>query len=418
VFWDSDIFVLPFFAATRPAAARAMLEYRVQRLGAAQEAAREAGFGGAWFPWESAASGRDVTPTMVTLPDGKPLRIWTGERELHIVADVAWAAVTYGEWTGDRRFMAGPGRRLLVETARFWASRAELEGDGRYHLRGVIGPDEYHEFVDDNVYTNVMARWNLRAAAASVREAPVRIGLPDEEEVGTWLDVADRIVDGYDPDSGLYEQFEGFFALEDVQIALLTRRPVWGDMFLGRARAERAQVVKQTDVLMLHHLVPDEVGPGSLIPNLDYYEPRTAHGSSLSPGTHAALLARAGRSEQALDALDMTAYLDLDDRTRTGSDGLHIPTMGGLWQALVMGFGGIRPQRDALSVDPRLPPGWDRLHVPVRFRGVDVRIAVDHETLAIRATRPIRVQVPGPGAVTVGTGGVRLERTDEGWRIR
>ena len=415
VFWDSDIFVLPFFAATRPAAARAMLNYRVRRLGAAQEAAREAGLRGAWFPWESAADGRDVTPRWVVGPDGRRIDVWTGLRELHVIADIAWAGVWYAAWSGDRAFLDGDGRHLLIETARFWASRLERDPDGTVHLRGIIGPDEYHELVDDNAYTNVMARWNLRAAADAVERAGFTFGLPGRAEVADWRDVAGRIVDGLDPSTCLYEQFAGFHALEPVRIADLTARPVWGDVFLGRERTERAQVVKQSDVLMLHHLVPDEVAPGSLGVNLDYYEPRTAHGSSLSPGTHAALLARAGRFEAALDALEMTAYLDLDDRTRTAEQGLHIPTMGGLWQALVMGFAGIRPAGDALAVDPRLPPAWSLLEVPVRFRGRRFRVTLEHDRITLRSSGPVAVAVAGEGRLTVSRSPVALVRRGDSW---
>ena len=415
VFWDSEIFMLPFFAATRPAAARAMLAYRVRRLEAAQQVAHEAGLRGAWFPWESAADGRDVTPRWVVGPDGRRIDVWTGLRELHVIADIAWATVWYTAWSGDRPFLDGDGRRILIETARFWASRLERDRDGTAHLRGIIGPDEYHELVDDNAYTNVMARWNLRAAADAVERTGFTAGLPDRAEVADWRDVAGRIVDGLDPSTGLYEQFAGFHALEPLRIADLTDRPVWGDVFLGRERTRQAQVVKQTDVLMLHHLVPDEVAPGSLEVNLDYYEPRTAHGSSLSPGTHAALLARAGRFEAALDALEMTAYLDLDDRTGTAAEGLHIPTMGGLWQALAMGFAGIRPAGDALAVDPRLPPAWSLLEVPVRFRGRRLRATVEHERVTLRSSGPVSVIVAGEGPLIVGRSPVELVRRGESW---
>ena len=140
VFWDADVFVLPFFAATHPRAARAMLEYRVRRLPAALENATAEGQSGAWFPWESARDGHDVTPRWVTGPDGRPLRVWAGERELHIVADVAWAAATYVAWTGDVKFAGGPGRELFVETARFWASRIELDAAGTGHSGASSGP--------------------------------------------------------------------------------------------------------------------------------------------------------------------------------------------------------------------------------------------------------------------------------------
>ena len=166
VFWDTDVFVLPHLAATQPAAARAMLEYRLRRLEAARAHARASGREGARFPWESARTGEDVTPPFGTLPNGQRMPILTGLHEEHVTADVAWAATFYSDWTGDRAFAEGPGRTLLVETARYWASRLELDPDGSAHIRHVIGPDEYHEDVDDNAFTNVMARWNLRRAAA------------------------------------------------------------------------------------------------------------------------------------------------------------------------------------------------------------------------------------------------------------
>ena len=153
------------------ASARAMLEYRLRRLGAAQHAARREGRRGARFPWESAKSGFDVTPTFARDLTGHIIPIRTGQLEVHIVADIAWAATTYLEWTGDEEFAAGAGRTLLIETARYWASRIRADASSG-HIYGVIGPDEYHEPVDDNAFTNVMARWNLRRAAAAVREFP------------------------------------------------------------------------------------------------------------------------------------------------------------------------------------------------------------------------------------------------------
>ena len=236
----------------------------------------------------------------------------------------------------------------------------------------MIGPDEYHEPVDDNAFTNVMARWNLRAAA--------RIDGEDEEERAAWLSVADALVDGYDPMSGLYEQFAGFSRLEPLVIAdIAPRRPIAAELLLGRERTEAAQVLKQADVLMLHHLVPDEVAPGSLLPNLDFYEPRTAHGSSLSPAVHASLLARAGRFREALRALRVAARIDLDDLTGSTASGVHLATMGGVWQALVFGFAGVRPRGDALVVDPRLPPEWGAIELRLRFRGSPLRLRIDRD---------------------------------------
>ncbi|MGZ5292330.1 MAG: hypothetical protein ACXWEH_08435, partial [Actinomycetota bacterium] len=314
VFWDSDVFVLPFLAATHPAAARAMLEYRIRRLSAARAIANVLGRKGARFPWESAHTGFDVTPQAGRDRMGNVTAIRTGLIEEHIVADVAWAASCYADWTGDTPFLEGPGFELFVETARYWASRVRWDRNGSAHIFGVIGPDEYHETVDDNAFTNVMARWNLRRAAA-VADGDERV--PEFERL-RWLETADALIDGYDRHTKLYEQCAGFYELEPLRIdELAPKRPIAADLLLGPDVVRRAQILKQADVLMLHHLVPDEVAPGSLRPNLDFYEPRTAHGSSLSPGIHASLFARAGRLDEAVHALDIAARIDLDDLTGT-----------------------------------------------------------------------------------------------------
>ena len=371
VFWDSDVYVLPFLAAARPCAARAMLEYRVRRLPAAIRAARAQGRDGARFPWESARLGKDVTPTHLRDHRGRLVPVLTGELEEHIVADVAWAAACYIDWTGDLAFATGPGRELIVQCARWWASRIERDEHGRGHIRGVIGPDEYHQRVDDNAFTNVMARWNLR------RAADAGAGVLDDRERRRWLELADTIIDGYDPNSGIYEQFEGFHGLEPLLIAeIAPKRPVAADMLLGHERAQAAQVVKQADAVMLHYLVPDEVAAGSLEPNLDFYEPRTAHGSTLSPGVHAALLARAGRLAEAVEMLRLTARIDLDDVGHMTAGGLHLAAMGSVWRALAFGFAGLRPVGDVLAIDPVLAPGWEMLELRCRFRGSRVRVRI------------------------------------------
>jgi trehalose/maltose hydrolase-like predicted phosphorylase len=392
VFWDSDVFVLPFLAATHPAAARAMLEYRVRRLPAAREAARALGRAGARFAWESADDGRDVTPASARLATGDLVRIRTGELEEHIVGDVAWAAAHYLAWTGDEAFAAGAGRELFLETARYWASRVRFDRDGRAHIYGVIGPDEYHEPVDDNAFTNVLARWNLRRAAA--------LDDVDEHERAHWLAIADALVDGFDRASGIYEQFSGFFDLEPLVIEeIAPRRPIAADLLLGAERTAGAQVLKQADVLMLHHLLPDEVAPGSLVPNLDFYEPRTAHGSSLSPAINASLLARAGRYRAALESLRIAARMDLDDLTGSTAGGLHLATMGGLWQALAFGFGGVRPRSDGLFVDPRLPQEWNAVELSLRFRGRHLRLRLDRS------------------GVTAGPSGWDVRRAHDHWEV-
>ncbi len=403
VFWDSDVFALPFFAATHPPSARAILEYRVNRLQAAAEAAEAAGRRGARFAWESAASGFDVTPRSTRNRAGEEVAIHTGQREEHIVADVAWAAACYIDWTGDQSFRVGAGRQLIVETARYWASRIETEADAsgvHGHIRGVIGPDEYHELVDDNAYTNVMARWNLRRAYAETTDAEI-----DADERAAWLGLAEALHDGYDEQRGLYEQFAGFFALDPIIIAdVAPRRPIAADLLLGPERVSRAQVIKQADVLMLHHLVPEEVAPRSLGANLSFYEPRTAHGSSLSPGIHAALLARAGRLEEAVQLLRLAARVDLDDISGSTAAGVHIAAMGSVWQAIVYGFLGARPSADALELDPHLPDGWEQLEASLRFRNASLQLRLRPGEIEIDASDRVSIKLPASDSVEITSG--------------
>jgi trehalose/maltose hydrolase-like predicted phosphorylase len=412
VFWDADTFTLPFLAATCPPAARAMLEYRLRRLPAARDIAHRAGRRGARFPWESARTGIDVTPRSALDRAGRRVPIRTGLIEEHIVAQVAWATCLYVDWSGDDEFAHGAGLELLVETARYWSSRARIGRDGQAHIYGVIGPDEYHETVDDNAYTNVMARWNLRRAADAVEAAPATD--VDAAEIVGWRQLADVLVDGFDPATGVYEQFAGFHRLEPLLIEeVAPRRPIAAELLLGAERVRAAQILKQADVLMLHHQVPDEVA-GTLDANLAYYEPRTAHGSSLSPAIHAALFARAGDHDRALDALRIAARLDLDDLTGTTASGLHLATMGGLWQALAFGFAGLRSDAGRLVVDPHHPDAWRHFEVRVRHRGSRVGVRSEPSRLTICAEPPAPVLVDG-AAYTVGAEGLTLVRRERGW---
>ena len=407
VFWDTDVFVLPFLAATHPPAARALLGYRVQRLDAARAAAARGGFEGARFPWESAATGDDVTPTWVTDSSGEPLLVLTGEQEEHITADVAWAVARYQNWSGDARTL-GACRELLCETARYWTSRIRLDTGGAAHIDGVIGPDEYHENVDDNAFTNAMVRWNLLHAAG--------VGGSGAEEASSWRMCAAAVVDGFDSTSRRHEQFAGYFDLEPLTVADLPHGvdPV---QLLGREHVQRTQLVKQADVLMLHLLIPDLVSAGSLGPDIDWYEPRTTHASSLSEPVHAAVLARAGRLDDALAYLRRSAMIDLDDLDGNTCDGLHVATMGGVWHALVHGFGGLELHGQNLKLHPHLPAGWEALEFQVMVHDVAFRFRVLPDRVSVRTDKVRQVLVgTGEDWVEVGPDGVAIEHDALGWR--
>ena len=215
----------------------------------------------------------------------------------------------------------------------------------------------------------------------------------------TWRALADGLVDGWDPGRGVYEQFAGYFDLESLLMSQIGAPPLAVDMVLGSERVAGSQLIKQADVLMLYHLVPDEMVPNSLGASLSFYEPRTAHGSSLSPAISAALLARAGEPERALELFRMAARLDLDDLTGTTAGGLHLATMGGAWQALAYGFLGLRAETDALAIDPSLPEEWSALGLRFRFRERRVRVRAEHDSITVRCDGPLNVRIGDQGIV-------------------
>ena len=379
VFWDTDIFMLPFFILTYPEAARALVMYRYHTLAAARAKAARLGFRGAFYAWESADSGEDVTPPFVVAPDGEVIRILTGEQEQHISADVAYGVWNYWQATGDDRFFVEAGAEILIETARFWASRVELEDDGRYHIRGVIGPDEYHETVDDNAYTNGMAQWNLEVAAEITNLAAQRwpdqwqalshrLGL-EAEEPRRWLHVARDLYTGFDEQTGLFEQFRGYFGLEEIDLTTFAPRTAPMDVLLGRERIQRSKIIKQPDVVMLIHLLWERMPPEVRKINFEYYEPRCGHGSSLSPAIHALVAARLGNTALAERYFRQAAEIDLVDNMGNSAGGVHAAALGGLWQAAVLGFAGLRFCGERPEHRANLLPRWRSLSMRFHWRG-------------------------------------------------
>jgi trehalose/maltose hydrolase-like predicted phosphorylase len=407
VFWDTEIFLLPFYTYTWPAAARALLLYRFHTLPAARAKAARMGYRGALYAWESADTGDEATPPYVRGPDGQVIAIRCGTEEQHISAAVAYAVWQYWQATADVPFLLDAGAEIILETARFWASRAILEADDRYHIRGVIGPDEYHEGIDDNAYTNGMAQWNIERGLELADVLPSRwperwdalrerLGLTPAE-LSTWRDVAARLVTGFDETSGLIEQFAGFFGLEQIDLAAYTPRPAPMDVLLGRERTQCSQVLKQADVVMLLVLLWDRYPAAIHAANFRYYEPRCAHGSSLSPAMHALVAARLGDVELAARYFHQAAAIDLDDTMGNAASGVHIATLGGLWQAVVFGFGGIAPTATGLRCDPHLPAAWRELRFPIEWCGRQIRFTICQAPLTLTATlehgRPLLIEV-------------------------
>lgn len=420
VFWDTDVFMLPFFSFTWPQAARALLGYRYRTLDGARRKAKAAGYRGALYAWESADTGDETTPRFMLAPDGEVIPILSGVQEHHISADVAFAVWSHYEATGDERFLEEVGAEILLETARFWASRGAWGEDGLFHLRELIGPDEYHEGVDDNAFTNALARWNLERAAEVWRlleqrwpakrralEASLLLG---DEEVDEWRRVAASMALKVDPESHLIEQFAGYFALEEYDLAPLRaegRRTAPMDMLLGRERTLRSRIVKQADVVMLLQMLWDRFPPEVREANFRFYEPRTCHGSSLSPATHALVAARLGELETAQAYFKLAAEIDLANEMGNAAGGVHAAALGGLWQAAVFGFGGVCVRGgETLGVDPHVPNAWRTLRFPLQFRGsrLVVSATADEAEVRVLSGPRVRVAIGRAPAIELGPG--------------
>ncbi len=385
VFWDTEVFMLPMLEALAPRAARRLLEYRLHTLDGARRKARAAGYQGAMFAWESTDTGDETTPTHVRDPrTGETIRVRTGRLQHHVTADIFHAACRYVRTTGDNVFRERQLFVLAVETARFWAGRVVYNvDDERHEIRHVIGPDEYHEDVNNNAYTNLLAAWTLRTAADQVdrmrdvhrRSHLLRYFRPSGEETARWR----RIADGLDravPRDGLIEQFDGFFRLRDADARRLSVVGYQGSERERMKRVHRSQVLKQADVLMLPLLFPGLLPKRALRRNWDYYEPRTTHDSSLSPSVHSIVASDLGLRGKAYTYFQRSARIDLDDRMGNTDKGLHLAAMGGTWQAVVRGFLGLRLDGDTPEARPRLPTAWRRVVMRFRHRRRPYRLEV------------------------------------------
>jgi kojibiose phosphorylase len=428
VFWDTETYMVPFFIFTHPGMARALLEYRYHTLDAARKKAQAFGFRGAMYPWESADTGDETTPGAVIAPNGEVLKILNGEMEVHVTADIAFAIWQYWQNTGDDEFFVSCGAEIMLESARFWASRGTTENDGFYHIRHVIGPDEYHDDVDDNTYTNLMAAWNLRHGAETAKlleehspqrwqELAAQLQLTDEE-VSNWPELAAAMFIPFDPETLLYEQFRGYFNKEQVDLKRYEPRSAAMDTILGHERIRKTNIVKQADVVLATFLLWDEIGPDIRAANFRYYEPRTGHGSSLSPSIHALIAARIGDTERAKSYLKQAAEIDLGNNMGNAAAGVHAAALGGLWQAMVFGFTGFRPQADGVSFAPNLLPNWQRLSLPLQWRRRKLRVRIETKTVrvGVAGDGSFRLRLQGGSEIVAMPGQEYVaERTKSGW---
>jgi alpha,alpha-trehalose phosphorylase len=396
-FWDTEIYVLPFLAYTTPLWARNAMRMRYLMLPAARRRAHQLNEAGALFPWRT-INGEEASAYYAA-----------GTAQYHINADVSFALAKYVRATGDVEFLHREGVDIAVETARLWNTLGfwrsvdgVIDGEGdEFHIHGVTGPDEYTTVVNDNLFTNVMARFNLRFAARTVREMQTgdpeayrlmvdRLGL-DENEPEMWERAAESLSIPYSEALGIHPQDAVFLEKEvwDLENTPAEQRPLL--LHFHPLVIYRYQVLKQADVVLALFLQGNHFTAEEKLADFEYYDPLTTGDSTLSAVVQAILAAEVGYQELAREYFEESLFVDLADLHDNASDGVHVASAGGVWTALVSGFGGMRDHFGDLSFDPRLPADWPELSYVLHWHGTRLKVTVTTDALSVRATGEVPV---------------------------
>jgi kojibiose phosphorylase len=396
-FWDQEVFNLPMFLFSAPEIARKILMYRYRTLNGARKKARELGFSGAYYAWISGDSGEEICPSFFfkDVISGRPIRTHFNDWQIHVSPDISYTIWKYVSVTHDYDYLRHYGAEIVFEVARFLSSRASYRSDvERYEIARVLGPDEYHENVDNNFFTNFQARfttryacevhdWMREHAAEDLGRLERRIGLSDTE-VEQWRHVADHLfVADPETESRIIPQFDGFFRLEDttpdeLKSRLLDPGEYWG---WPNGVAVHTQVSKQADVTQLFVLHPTAYERDVMRANWEYYEPRTQHGSSLSPAVYAIVAAWVGHMHEAQRYFMKSCTVDLynDNKAVSGGTfigGIHTAACGVSWQIVVTGFAGLYLTDGGFGFAPHLPAGWNSISFGLQRWGARLRVTI------------------------------------------
>jgi Trehalose and maltose hydrolases (possible phosphorylases) len=372
-YWDTEAFCIPvYLGVSKPEVSRNLLMYRYNQLDGAYVNAKEQGLKGALFP-------------MVTFNGIECHNEWeiTFE-EIHRNGDIAFAIYNYTRYTGDKSFVLHEGSKILTEMSRFWADRVHFsERKGQYMIHGVTGPDEYENNVDNNWYTNFLARWTLKYTLQVLGEVDqdqlTKLAVSDAEKK-QWQEIVDKMYLPYDEDLGIFVQHDGFLDKDIQPVSSIPKDQLPINQHWSWDKILRSPYIKQGDVLQGIWDFIDDFSEREKKRNFDFYEPLTVHESSLSPAIHSVLAADLHYEDKAVELYERTARLDLDNYNNDTSDGLHITSMTGGWLAMVQGFAGMRVHDDGtLSYKPFLPKKWNSYSFRQVFRGRVIEVSVDED---------------------------------------
>jgi alpha,alpha-trehalose phosphorylase len=411
-FWDTEVYVLPFLAYTNPEAARKLLRFRFHMLDAARERAAELSQRGALYPWRT-INGEEASAYYAA-----------GTAQYHINAAVMYALETYTNATADLDFFANEGAEMLVETARLYEDLGfyDINGAEHFHIHGVTGPDEYTTVVNDNLYTNVMARFTMRYAATCV--AFLRDNAPDayanlvrrtgvtDDEISAWHRACDAMYVPYDDELGIHPQDASFLERErwDFDGTPSDKYPLL--LHFHPLVIYRHQVLKQADVVLAMFLRGEHFATDQKRRNFDYYDPMTTGDSSLSACVQSIIASEVGYEDLAFDYFEQSLYLDLADTHGNTADGVHIANAGGVWAAAVRGFAGLADTGDNLRFAPRLPKSWTSMTFSLQRHGSDIKVSVDADgaTVLVTAGSPVPVEIAGTIRLVEVGHSVRIDR--------
>ncbi|MGD1961290.1 MAG: glycoside hydrolase family 65 protein [Fulvivirga sp.] len=407
-FWDQETFNLPMFIYTQPDLARNLVTYRHDTLNGARRKAKKLGYDGAFYAWTSGKTGDELFPDyfFTDVLTGRPIRNHFNCWQIHISPDVVYGIWTYYQATEDWLFIVDHGAEVAFEIAQFLVSRVHFKKDkNRYEIIRLLGPDEYHENVDNNAYTNYLTKYALEKAIyifdkmklnnpEEFNDLASKIGISGDS-VNIWQEIVDQIyLPEPDPETGIIEQFDGYFNLEEITPDELRKRLIDPGEYWGwpNGIAVNTQVLKQADVVQLLAIL-DEFPNDVLTANYEYYEPRTEHGSSLSPSVHALVASKAGHEEEAYRYFMESATIDLYNASKKVNSGgsflggIHTAAAGGVWRIIVEGFGGFQLTENGVKFEPRLPEEWEGLSFKLVTKGCLIEIRIDKEGIAIKSDR-------------------------------
>lgn len=408
-FWDTEMFMLPFFQFSDTVAARNLLNYRVNTLGGAKRKAEEFGHEGAFFAWESQETGDDAC-TLFNVTDiftNRPLRTYFKDKQIHVSADIVLAMWDYCRTTGDYTILRDGGLNLMYECIWFYYTYSSFRAyKNRYELLDVVGPDEYHERVDNNAFTNIMVKHAVDIFVNAIRKVeklyPESYAEFSNSKDLSWAkDFADKLYVPQPNEQGIIEQFDGYFKMEDVVPADLKKRELKENEYWGcHGLASTTRVLKQADIIMMLNVFRNEYSTEVKKANWEFYEPYTEHGSSLSACAYAIVAANIGLADWAYKYFMKTATVDLTGSTRQylGSlyiGGTHPAANGGSWSTAIFGFAGISFTDDVLDISPNLPKNWKAMSFKLCWQGESLDIKIQGRNVAVKGIENTRITVNG-----------------------